>query len=102
MAKWSKNQIMRLIGLLFSFVAIIISVTNLYYYIKLSHEQTIVIQQVDEIQSRIGKFEELFVSSLQFTTNKSSIINNLKNSGFTCNATCCWTYGSSGGKSGAC
>ena len=71
MTEWTKNQIMMLIGLLFSFIALILSSANLYYYIKLSHEQTIVIQQVDEIQSKIGNFEKIFVSNIHFKTNNS-------------------------------
>ncbi len=65
MTKWSKNQIMMLIGLLFSFVALMISSGNLYYYVKLPHQQTMVIQQVDQIQSKIGDFEKIFVKNIQ-------------------------------------
>ncbi len=68
--KWSKNQVMTLIGLVVAIIAVILSGFNLYYYVKLEGEQIIIKEYVDEVNSKTGKFEKLITSSLWINNSK--------------------------------
>lgn len=100
---WTRNQKILISMVIISLLTGIFSIMFAYLnYNTLSSKQTIIVHQLEETNSKVGNFEKIFTSYIYLSSKNSTILNNAKNSGFACNETCCWTFGSTGGKNGAC
>ena len=67
--KWTRNQIILLMGLIITFIGLLI---NSYFLLKTSNQQIIIKQDVNEIKSDVGDFKNLTVENFIIKSNGST------------------------------
>lgn len=75
--KWTRNQIILLVGLIISILGLAI---NSYFLYKTSGQQLIINQNFNELKAKIGEFDQLvsnnlFVGNINFTCPLGTKIN---------------------------